>query len=315
MRIIAGALTLALASAGARAATPARPPITGVSHLAVYAADPQASEHFYVDQLGATEMPDPENPAGARYHFNASQYVEVVPLPAGQTGINRLAHAAFVTSNAEELRHYLKDKGIAVPATVTAGSDGSRWFDIKDPEGTPIQFVQQPRKAPAIAPDPLSSRIIHVGFIIHNEARENAFWQGILGFRPYWKGGFDPKKPQWISIKVPDGQDWLEYMVVGSPDGAGIPTGMSAGDLGVLDHFALGVRDMRQTYTALWNGKRLDGQKPDALPKIGLDAKWQLNLLDPDGTRAEFMEFMPIGTPCCSPFTAEHVDAPPAASK
>ena len=29
-----------------------------------------------------------------------------------------------------------------------------------------------------------------------------------------------------------------------------------------------------------------------------------LNLLDPDGTRAEVMELHAIGKPCCSPFTA-----------
>lgn len=306
---------LALVFGRAQAATPIRPPITGVSHLAIYATDPEASEHFYVDQLGATEMPDPENPAGARYHFNRNQYVEVLPLPSGQTGINRLAHAAFATTNADGLRLYLKGKGITVPAAVTEGSDGSRWFDVRDPEGVLIQFVQPGTNSHGIEPDALSSRIIHVGFIIHDEGRENGFWRDILGFRPYWKGGFDRKKPQWISMKVPDGQDWLEYMVVGTPDGTGIPQGMSQADLGVLDHFALGVRDMRQTYTTLWNGKRLDGQKPDALPKIGLDAKWQLNLLDPDGTRAEFMEFTPIGTPCCSPFTAEHVDAAQSPSK
>jgi catechol 2,3-dioxygenase-like lactoylglutathione lyase family enzyme len=241
--------------------------------------------------------------------------VEVLPLPQGETGINRLAHAAFVTADAEGLRLYLKAKGIAVPAEVTAGSDGSRWFDVKDPEGTPIQFVQPGANAQAILPDRLSSRIIHVGFIIHNREREDSFWREVLGFRPYWAGGFDAARPQWISLKVPEGQDWLEYMVVGTPKGSGIPPGMNASDLGVLDHFALGVRDMRVTYTTLWNGKRLDGQKPDALPKIGLDAKWQLNLLDPDGTRAEFMEFTPIGTPCCSPFTAEHVDPTAFSSK
>jgi len=313
--MIAGTVILAVAFGQAQAATPTRPRITGVSHLAVYAANPRASEHFYVDQLGAIEMPDPENSEGARYHFNTNQYIEVLPLPPGQTGVNRLAHAAFVTADAEKLRQYLKAKDIAVPAEITEGSDGSRWFDVKDPEGTPIQFVQPGANGPVIAPDPLSSRIIHVGFIIHNRSREDMFWRGVLGFRPYWAGGFDAAKPQWISLKVPDGQDWLEYMVVGTPDGLGIPPDMSAADLGVLDHFALGVRDMRQTYTTLWNGKRLNGQKPDALPKIGLDAKWQLNLLDPDGTRAEFMEFAPVGTPCCSPFTAEHVDTPSSASK
>jgi hypothetical protein len=77
---------------------------------------------------------------------------------------------------------------------------------------------------------------------------------------------------------------------------------MSAADAGVLDHFSLGVANVESAYTLLWNGDRLDGQSN--VPKIGRDAKWQLNLLDPDGTRAEVMELHAIGRPCCSPFTA-----------
>jgi hypothetical protein len=109
--------------------------------------------------------------------------------------------------------------------------------------------------------------------------------------------------PTWISLQVPDGRDWLEYMVVGTPDTLGIPEGMSQANLGVLNHFALGVPDTRLSYTLLWNGERLEGQA--GVPKIGRDAKWQLNLLDPDGTRAELMEFHAIGKPCCSPFMGE----------
>jgi hypothetical protein len=73
---------------------------------------------------------------------------------------------------------------------------------------------------------------------------------------------------------------------------------------GILDHFALGVANVETAYTALWTGDRLQGQDPAELPKIGRDAKWQLNLYDPDGTRAELMELHAVGTPCCSPFTA-----------
>ena len=109
-------------------------------------------------------------------------------------------------------------------------------------------------------------------------------------------------KPTWISQQVPDGTDWLEYMIVGTPQGHGIPADMKAADLGVLDHFSLGVQSTEVAYTLLWNGGRLDGQTNT--PKIGRDAKWQLNLLDPDGTRAEIMELHAIGKPCCSPFTA-----------
>ena len=65
---------------------------------------------------------------------------------------------------------------------------------------------------------------------------------------------------------------------------------------------ALGVDNVEKIVTVLWNGNRLTGKYDP--PKIGRDAKWQFNMYDPDGTRAEFMEFQPVGKPCCSPFTA-----------
>ena len=41
-------------------------------------------------------------------------------------------------------------------------------------------------------------------------------------------------------------------------------------------------------------------------PQIGKDGKWQFNDFDPDGTRIEYMEFTPVRTPCCAPFTGPH---------
>lgn len=299
-------IAMALTAGAAHAAAPVRPPITSVSHMAIYAADAAKTEAFYVHDLGAVKMADPENPAGVRYYFSPVQFVEVLPLPAGAPSMNRLDHVAYATPDADALRAYLAARKIKVPARVSTGSDGSRWFEVTDPEGNRVQFVQAPASPPAIAANPLSSHMIHVGFIVHNRARQDAFWQGVLGFRPYWFGGMQEDKPTWISLQVPDGTDWLEYMIVGTPDTLGIPPTMKAADLGVLNHFALGVPDTRAAYTLLWNGDRLKGQ-PQA-PKIGRDAKWQLNLLDPDGTRAELMEFHAIGKPCCSPFTAKDPD-------
>uniref|UniRef100_B0T0E9 Glyoxalase/bleomycin resistance protein/dioxygenase n=1 Tax=Caulobacter sp. (strain K31) TaxID=366602 RepID=B0T0E9_CAUSK len=287
---------------GAVAATPARPPIVSVSHLAVYAADPAKSEAFYTHDLGAVKGIDPENPKGARFYFSPVQFVEVLPVPPGAPSINRLDHAAFNTPDAEAMRAYLASKGVATPAKVETGDDGGRWFDVVDPEGAKIQFVQPPPSPPSIAVNPLSSHMIHVGFIVHDRAKEYAFYRDILGFRPYWFGGMTDDKASWISLQVPDGSDWLEYMIVGAPETKGVPPGMSQATLGVLNHFSLGVADTRAAYTLLWNGDRLRGQ--GEVPKIGRDAKWQLNLYDPDGTRAEVMEFHAIGKPCCSPFTA-----------
>jgi catechol 2,3-dioxygenase-like lactoylglutathione lyase family enzyme len=284
------------------ASASARAQITGVSHIAVYATDSARTEGFYVHDLGGIKGDDPENPKGVRYYFAPTQFVEVLPLPPGPASINRLDHVAFTTTDAQTLRKYLAAQKIAVPRNLEQGGDGSRWFDVTDPEGNRIEFVQSPAKTLDVLPNSLSNHIIHVGFIVHNRALEDSFFRAVLGFRPYWFGGMKDDTPTWISQQVPDGTDWLEYMLVGAPDGRGIPATMSRADLGVLDHFSLGVLNAQAAYTQLWNEDRLAGQSNT--PKIGRDAKWQLNLLDPDGTRAEIMELHAVGTPCCSPFTA-----------
>jgi len=280
----------------------ARPLITGVSHIAVYATDAAKSERFYVHDLGAVRGSDPENPHGVRYYFAPTQFVEVLPLPSGAPSINRLDHVAFITTDAERLRSYLASKHVTVPQRPQRGEDGSTWLDVLDPEGNRIEFVQPPDHPPDIALNPLSHHMIHVGFIVHDRVREDGFFRSVLGFRPYWLGGMKADVPTWISQQVPDGTDWLEYMIVGTPAGRGIPPTLRAADLGVLDHFSLGVDSTETAYTLLWNSDRLTGQSNT--PKIGRDAKWQLNLLDPDGTRAELMELHAIGKPCCSSFTA-----------
>jgi catechol 2,3-dioxygenase-like lactoylglutathione lyase family enzyme len=289
-------------SVSALAAESSRPPITGVSHIAVYAANPAATEHFYVHDLGGFKAEDVENGQGTRYYFSPSQYVEVLPLPQGQSSSNRLDHVAFTTSDAERLRTYLLTRAIGKPGALNQGRDGSGWFDVVDPEGNRIQFVQGPKHQIVVHANPLSSRIIHVGFIVHDRAREDTFFRDVLGFKPYWYGGFQENAPTWISQQVPDGTDWLEYMIAGEREGHGIPPDMKPSDVGILNHFSLGVVNVESAYTRLWNGDRLAGQ--DGLPKIGRDAKWQLNLLDPEGTRAEIMELHAIGKPCCSSFTA-----------
>src|SRR4051812_16984252 len=118
----AGIVLVGLLACGSALAAPAmRPPLTSVSHLAVYAADAARTEHFYVHDLGAVKMPDPENASGVRYYFSPSQFVEVLPLPAG-AGLNRMDHMAFNTADVEAMRKYLASKKIAVPKKVSTGS-------------------------------------------------------------------------------------------------------------------------------------------------------------------------------------------------
>jgi len=278
-----------------------RPAITGISHMCVYAHDLAASDNFYGHILGATKAPDPQDPAGVRYYFSPTQFVEVLPLPADHT-LSRMACVAYTTPDAAALHSYLAAHNVAHLSELHTSTDGAHWFDTSDPEGNKVQFLQ-PTRAHAVAMTtlPISTRIIHVGYLVHNRTDEDHFYRELLGFRPYWYGAMKPEALDWISQQVPDGHDWLEYMMVGV--GSTTPTdNLSANHLGVLNHFSLGVPNMEQAVTTLYAQDRLPPRHDG--PQMGRDGKWQANLYDPDGTRVELMEFQPVSKPCCSDFTA-----------
>jgi catechol 2,3-dioxygenase-like lactoylglutathione lyase family enzyme len=304
-RIFAAASAALLLSAVTFAqSAPPRPRITGISHLAVYTSDAAATEHYYVGILGAAKLADPENPQGVKYAFSATQYIEVLPLPAN-AGVNRLDHVAFNTESAEGLRRYLADKGWKAPAHIERGADSSRWFTVLDPEGNKVEFVQPPaHPMPVNAPNAIGRHIIHAGMLVHSREAEDKFYRDLLGFRPYWWGGMQEGKLDWVSQQVPDGHDWIEYMVTSGPSGSGIPANISQQSLGVLDHFSIGEVSVPDAYKVLQAGDRLDCRH-DSGPKIGRDGKYQFNMYDPDGIRSELMNFHATEKPCCSPFTAD----------
>jgi catechol 2,3-dioxygenase-like lactoylglutathione lyase family enzyme len=169
-------------------------------------------------------------------------------------------------------------------------------FGVRDPEGNLVIFVQSgSNKLVANAPPSptaTSNRIIHVGFIVRDAAKEDAFWRDILGFHPYWHGGMTEQRTDWQSIQVPDGTDWLEYML-------NLPPTPTLKQAGVMDHFSLGVTHMADAVAAL---QKNGCEGPNCTnSKVGRDGKVQLNLYDPDLTRVEFMEFTASKEPCCSP--------------
>lgn len=297
-----GLLALAISgSAGAKGhPSSIRPPITGVSHLAVYSTDAAASEHFYTVILGARKGSDPESPAGVRYYFSPRQFVEVLPAPPG-LGQSMLAHAAYTTTNAAALRVWLANRSVTGLSAVQRGAGGDQWFTSRDPEGNEVQFVQPGTSSTTPEEGAISGRIIHIGYAVKDRARQDAFYRDLLGLRPYWWGAFNPGKVDWVSQQVPDGRDWLEYMMIGPGSDVSIEK-VDARELGVLNHLSLGVVNMQDAVTRLIRENRLS-KRHDG-PQMGLDGKWQANLYDPDGTRVELMEFHAVTKPCCSEFTA-----------
>jgi catechol 2,3-dioxygenase-like lactoylglutathione lyase family enzyme len=284
--------------------TPARPAITGISHIAIYTSDPVAADHYYRDIIGAARLPDPENWKGVDYCLNPTQFIEVLRLPAG-SGINRLDHIAFNTADAVGMRNYLAASGWRIQQNVIREFDGTLWFEVLDPEGNSVEFLQPggSLKRSVIAPNAIGRHIIHLGILVHSREAEDKFYKDLLGFKPYWFGGMKEGKLDWVSQQVPDGHDWLEYMLSAGP-GKGIPADMTQNQLGVLDHLSIGEASVPDAYKVLEAGNRLTGRH-DAAPKIGLDGKYQFNLYDPDGIRIELMNFHATNKPCCSPFTAE----------
>jgi len=303
-KFLAAACIAVLSVVASAQTAPVRPKITGISHLAVYTSDPAATDHYYREIIGAAKEPDPQNPKGARYAFSATQFVEVLPLPPN-SGVNRLDHTAYNTDSADGMRKYLAAKGWEVPKAVMKGSDGSRWFTVLDPEGNKVEFVQPPANAKAPnAPNVIGHHIIHLGILVHDRAKEDTFYKDLLGFKPYWFGGMQEGKLDWVSQQVPDAHDWLEYMLTSGPSGSGIPANMSQHNLGVLDHLSVGEVSVPDAYKVLQAGNRLGGVH-DSGAKIGKDGKYQFNLYDPDGIRLELMNFHASEKPCCSPFTAD----------
>jgi catechol 2,3-dioxygenase-like lactoylglutathione lyase family enzyme len=273
-----------------------RPAITGIAFMRVYTDDVAAAEKFYGQTMGYEEKHIDEVMV---FPINAHQWIEVVPSKV-RDGESYMAAVGFTVSDVEAMRRYLIAKGVAGVESPTPGV-----VRVADPEGNLVYFEARDTQARAAAiarQTPLSARapshhMIHVGMIVHDRAKEDAFWKGVLGFRPYWWGTMHPGNVDWVSLQVPDGTDWLEYMMMpGQPkDQRGF---------GMSDHFSLGVEHMQTVLHDLQrNGCT---EKMCTAIQAGLDGKVQLNLFDSDQTRVEYMEFAPVMEPCCSKFTGPH---------
>jgi catechol 2,3-dioxygenase-like lactoylglutathione lyase family enzyme len=277
---------------------PARPPIPGVAHIGLRTDDLAAARNFYGHALGFEEPFTLDKPSGVLltyFKVNDHQYIEVFP-ELKSADQDRLSHIAFETTNAQQLRDYLAGRGVKVPDALRTGRDGNVNFMIQDPDGHNVEFVQYmpgslhtKNFGKFLGSSRVSDHIIHVGVTVQDRAAADHLYRDILGFHETWHGGMKDDRTDWVDMRVPDGTDWLEYMLnVHNP---------SPRTLGVMHHLALGVPSVADGYKTVVDR----GLKPEK-PQIGRDGKWQLNLYDPNFTRAELMEPKPVREPCCSKF-------------
>jgi catechol 2,3-dioxygenase-like lactoylglutathione lyase family enzyme len=224
-------------------------------------------------------------------NWNQTIYLSQASSP---TPSNYLLTVAFATDDIDALRLYLMAHGIECSPPDKEKASHTALY-VLDSERHRLLFLKQPRYLD-IKPEPKEKiHIIHAGFIVHDRAATEHFYKDILGFRPYWHGGMKDDQTDWVSMQVPDGTDWLEFMV-------NVETDADQKLRGIMNHIAIGVTDIHAAQKKLQeNGVKLTEE-----PQIGRDGKWQLNLYDPDDTRVEFMEFTPVQKPCCSEYTGPH---------
>jgi len=271
---------------------PSRPKIFDIAVVQIVVSDIQSAHDFYSKALNKSQIQSPAKTATASgLPVNDTQMV-VLTAADSLLPVNLLRGITFATSDVQALRRYLTFHKLEVSAP--DGPDKS--LTVVDPEGHRISFVEwNTDLIKQFNARPATARLIHAGFVVRDRAAEDKFYKDILGFHVYWHGGMKEGEDNWVDMQVPDGTDWIEYMLRVSPDA-------SHKTLGVMNHIALGVPDIHAAQQQLVK----NGWKSTEEPKIGRDGKWQLNLYDPDETRVELMEFKPTKEPCCSPYTGPH---------
>jgi lactoylglutathione lyase len=280
-----------LAGCIAQADEPSRPHILGVAHISLFAHDYEKSRAFYRDFLGYEEPFSLKNPDGSPsmtfFKVNDRQYIELSPEREPNT--DRLNHISIQTDNAEAMRVYLASKGVKVPDKTPKGRIGNSNFTVKDPDGHGVEIVQyEPagwtvrENGKFMSDSRISNHMMHVGIIVTDLDRAMKFYGDVLGFKEIWRGSKSGTELSWTNVKVPDGDDYIEFMLYKEAP--------EATKRGSAHHLCLEVPDTSATVAAL-DAKPYRKQYTKPLEiRTGTNRKRQVNIFDPDGTRTEVME-------------------------
>jgi lactoylglutathione lyase len=109
-----------------------------------------------------------------------------------------------------------------------------------------------------------------------------AFYRGILGFEETWRGSRDGQTLNWVNMKVPDGDDYVEFMLYTTLPA---PT-----QRGTAHHLCLFVPDIEKSKADLESRPARQAYARPLEIRTGINRRRQMNLYDPDGTRVELME-------------------------
>jgi catechol 2,3-dioxygenase-like lactoylglutathione lyase family enzyme len=263
-----------------------RPPIYGVAHVRLLVTDLGKARAFYGELLGLPEVPQAA-PDVAIFRVNDRQRIIVrAGLPPERD--DRFTDVAFETPDLAAMRRYLASRAIDAPEVADAGEGQGNAVETADPDGHRVRLIQLTAGPMVLAREDrrLSKRILHTGLTIRDAAAADRFYKDALGFGEIWRGGRPEGTTSWINMRVPDGTDYLEYMLMTAPP--------DRRQLGSAHHIALLVPDIQAALDAVRARTPVSDANHRAVPQVGVNRRWQLNVYDPDGTRIEFMEPWPM---------------------
>ncbi len=284
-----------LVIAGTAVAQP-RPKITGISHAAFFVSDMAKARAFYEGFLGfASPYAIPRKNPGDELvwiKINDRQSVELFPGSEVAPDADRLYHIAVEVDDADAMIAYLRTRGVAgLPPTNAApiGKIGNKNFTIKDPSGNGVEFVQYlpngwtvREKGKHLPATRIAQRMSHVGVMVGELAASLKFYGEILGFKETWRGSSSGNTLNWVNLRVPDGEDYVEFMLYEKYP--------ATDRLRTMHHICLEVPDTEKAAALLATRKYPEGSKLPTEMKAGVNGKRQVNYYDIDGTRVEIME-------------------------
>ena len=289
----------------AQDAAPARPKITGISHVGYFVSDLPKSIAFWHDFLGFDEAysltkKDSNETRIAFIKINDHQHIELFNEPPTHPP-NMMSHICFTVDDIEAMRAYLRSKGFDVKPGGGKTRTGDYAFEIKDPDGMLVEFVQslpdgmETKAAGKFEPSTrISDKIYHAGFLVGNSEKSLDFYGKILGFQETWRGGGNPNELSWINMRVPNGTDYVEFMLYRKlPD-----------TYGTKNHLSLLVPDVQKAVDTLEARAAFKTYGKELKVAVGVNQKRQVNIYDPDGTRVELMEANTITGKPTPPSTA-----------
>src|SRR5258708_3416402 len=135
--------------------------------------------------------------------------------------------------------------------------------------------------------------MLHLGILVVDLSASRKFYGDIIGFHEIWRGSSKGDVLSWTNMQVPDGEDYIEFMLykdLPDPD-----------KRGSQHHICLVTPDIAKAKATLEARPYHSSYTRPMEIRTGTNRKRQLNLFDPDGTRTELMEPVTVdGKPAAS---------------